>query len=86
MLLKNKIYVKIQREKLYKLRTQVYFNNIVFFLKNKQSFVRSIFFIVKKSVLLHEREFLSYNMFALKETRYSLKSSALYKKQFIIFL
>ena len=51
ILLKNKIYVKIDREKLYKLQTKVYFNNIDFVLKRKQNFVGSIFSIVKKSVV-----------------------------------
>ena len=35
ILLKNKIYVKIQCEKLYKLQTKVYFNNIDFVLEKK---------------------------------------------------
>ena len=47
ILLKNKIYVKIQREQLYKLQTKVYFNNIDFVLKKKQNFVRPIFAVTK---------------------------------------
>ena len=58
VLLKNKIYVKIQNENLYKLQTKVYFNNIDFVLKTKQNLVLLIFSIVKKiSFFLHEREF-----------------------------
>ena len=97
ILLKNKIYVKIQCEKLYKVQIKVYFNYIYIVLKIKQDFVRSIVSIVKKSVFFTGMRihfsyliFLSRNMFALKETRYtirySLKISALYMKQFIMFL
>ena len=37
---------------------KVYSNSIDFVFKKKQSFVRSIFSIVKKSFFLHEREFI----------------------------
>ena len=43
ILLKNKIYIKIQREQLYKLQTKIHLNNIDFVLKKKQNFVRPIF-------------------------------------------
>ena len=43
ILLKDEIYIKIQREKFYKLQTKVYFNTIDFVLKKKQNSVRLIF-------------------------------------------
>ena len=56
ILLKNKIYVKIHREKLYKLKfILIIYKDCI--LKKKQKFMRSIFSIVKESVFfLHERE------------------------------
>ena len=59
---KKKIYVKIQREKLFKLQTKVYFNNIDFVLKKKQNFVRSVFSIVERQFFYTNENsfFLSY--------------------------
>src|ERR1700722_16012200 len=46
-LVKNKIYHKMQREKLYNLQTKVYFNCILFVFKKKQNAVRPIFAVAK---------------------------------------
>ncbi len=46
---KNKMYHKMQREKLYNLHTKVYFNYIFFVSKKNQNSVQSIFAIVKKT-------------------------------------
>ena len=43
ILLENKIYVKFQHEKLYKLQTKFYLNNIDLVLGKKQNSVRPIF-------------------------------------------
>ena len=45
--LENKIYVKLPREKLYKLQTKVYFSNIDFGLGKKENSMQPIFGVAK---------------------------------------
>ena len=83
ILLKNKFYVKIQREKLYKLQTKVYFNNIDFVLKKKLKFVQPIFAVAKT----YRTEFRIFSRRKLQENNsVFLQTVELFKLYLMVYL
>ena len=93
---KNKTCYKMQREKLYNLQTKVHFNCILLILKKTKTLCDRFVPLWKNHFFTHTRIpfsyfiFLSRNMLSLKKTKYttrcSVKSSTVYKEQFISFL
>ena len=87
ILLKNKIYVKIQRKKFYKLQTKVYFNNINFVLKKKQNSERPISAVAKtyrtEFGVFSTQNLQEYKLFFVKCRTFQVVSYSFFKSKHI---